>query len=94
MEGYYVFVGKDGTEHTAGHLEYHFFEDHGNGAIEHLAEPSLENFEEIKAVLEFIRDQFPHGWKIENGKVVGLPAPDLSSIKLANTDPEFPPKKG
>lgn len=70
MNGYFVFVDKDNREHTVGHVEYHFFEDHGYGAIEKLAELTLEDLEQLHPIFDYLKTQFPNGWKIENGKVV------------------------
>lgn len=70
MKPYFVFVDKDNQEHTTGYIMHVFFENHGYGAIEKLAEPCLESLEELDPIFNYLKSQFPNGWKIENGKVV------------------------
>lgn len=70
MEEHFAFVDHDNNEHTEGRIDFIFYEDHGNGAIETLGEPVLDSIQDLKAIFDYIKSQFPKGWEIKNGKVV------------------------
>lgn len=73
MDDYFAFVDPvTGHEVTTGMIVHIFYENHGNGAYEKLGEPVCESIQELVPIFNYIKSQFPKGWKVENGKVVGI----------------------
>jgi hypothetical protein len=64
-----VFVDMQNKEHHEGYFINVWLENHGEGAVEKCAEPTLKNLSDVEALMQLAQDTFGY-WTIKDGRVV------------------------